>query len=355
MAIVGSWYDPYVLACTSNYVKLAARHKAPVSLLMGPWTHGNRSVTFSGEADFGPDSVLDGNVAADYRALRLAWFDRCLKNAVSESLPPPVRYFRMGGGSGRKNPAGRIDHGGCWQDATSWPPPSVRDVPYYLQGDGSLQPGSADAVTRLAFRYDPSDPVPTIGGALTSGAPIMHGGAYDQRVTEKVFTYRQNHEAQALASRSDVLVFQSPELEEDLVVAGAIVVELFVGSDCPDTDFTAKIVDVYPPSADYPEGYAMNITDGIFRMRYRDGWEREVSMHAGDIYCIRIEPFATSNVFQAGHRLRVDVSSSNYPHFDINPNTGASPDEEYLPRIATNLVYCGGEYPSRVILPRLPV
>jgi putative CocE/NonD family hydrolase len=136
-----------------------------------------------------------------------------------------------------------------------------------------------------------------------------------------------------------------------LVVTGSIYVDLFVSSDCADTDFTAKLIDVHPPSEDYPEGFAMNVTDGIFRMRYRQGWESECAMSNGEIYRIAIEPFATSNRFNAGHRLRIDISSSNYPQFDLNSNTGAEQGCAGPFRIATNCVHTGGEHASCIRLP----
>jgi putative CocE/NonD family hydrolase len=203
------------------------------------------------------------------------------------------------------------------------------------------------------YSYDPRNPVPTIGGALTSGEPLMRAGLYDQRITPGIFTVPLEPEMIPLAERRDVLVFESEILSRDLALVGAPEIELYVSSDCPDTDFTAKLIDVYPPSADYPEGFAMNVTDGIFRMRYREGWDREVFMRKGEIYGIRIKPFATANLFKAGHRLRIDISSSNFPHFDINPNSGEPEGNWREMRVARNRIYTGGDYVSRVLLPIL--
>jgi putative CocE/NonD family hydrolase len=195
--------------------------------------------------------------------------------------------------------------------------------------------------------------VPTIGGALTSGEPIMHGGMFDQRVTPDIFTVEQGPSLLRLAERPDVLVFEGDTLAADLAIVGAVEVDLFVSSDCPDTDFTVKLVDLHPPTPDYPEGYAMNITDGILRMRYRDGWDREVMMEPDVVYPITVRMLATANLFKVGHRLRIDISSSNFPQFDINPNTGEPEGDWHETRVAKNRVSMGGLYPSQVRFPVL--
>jgi len=350
-AIVGSWYDPYVLTCLTNFCELSKRHRSATQLIMGPWTHGDRSRTHAGDVDFGPDATLDNNIAADYRALRLSWFGRWLKGVEGTARQPSVRYFEMGGGNGRRNAAGRLEHGGRWRVAAEWPPPGVDEQILYLHAGGVLAAHAPAESGELVYRYDPEDPVPTIGGALTSGEPLMQGGAFDQRESKQIFKYRGEPSGKPLAERRDVLVFQTPPLDAALVVTGAIVAELFVATDCPDTDFTVKLIDVYPASADYPDGFAMNITDGIFRLRYRDGWERETMAEPGAIYRIEIRPFAVANRFEAGHRLRLDVSSSNFPHFDMNPNTGAPEGCADAFRVAINQVHFGPRYASRLRLP----
>jgi len=352
-AIVGSWYDPYVLTCTDNFKHLSRLKQSRIQLLMGPWTHGNRSQTWVGDVDFGPASTLDSNIANNYLDYRLDWFNRWLKGGNEANIEnPPVRYFQMGGGDGSRNGDGRLQHGGRWKSADSWPPAETSNQRLHLHSGGELlsQKPALDAAY-LQYRYDPENPVPTIGGAVTSGEPVMTGGAYDQRVTAGVFCYRDSPVEYALSEREDVLVFETPPLANDVIVTGAMSAELWVSSDCPDTDFTIKLVDVYPPSEQWPNGFAMNITDGIFRVRYREGWDREVFMQPGKVYPISILPFATSNLFKRGHRLRIDISSSNYPHFDLNPNTGEAQGQATGFRIATNRIHCSGRYPSHVNLP----
>ncbi|MGH7629490.1 MAG: CocE/NonD family hydrolase [Gemmatimonadales bacterium] len=354
MAHMSSWYDPYARTATDNYRALSRRKQGPVRLVMGPWTHGNRSVTHAGDVDFGPEATLDGSLADDYFALRLRWFDRWLRgvdNGVDRE--PPVRIFVMGGGSGRRNRAGRLEHGGRWRAERDWPLPGTRFTPFYFHVGGLLDASLPDAAAASrSYDYDPRHPVPSIGGTITSGAPVMEGGAYDQRESAKFFGSEPPY--RPLAERADVLVFQTPPLPHDVEVTGPIALKLWVTSDCPDTDFTGKLVDVYPPSADYPDGFAMNLTDGILRARYRNSWEEPELMEAGTIYEVTIDPFPTSNRFQQGHRIRVDLSSSNFPHFDLNPNTGEPEGAWTRTRIARNTVYLDRQRPSHIVLPIIP-
>jgi putative CocE/NonD family hydrolase len=152
----------------------------------------------------------------------------------------------------------------------------------------------------------------------------------------------------------DVLTFETAALEEDVAVVGPIEVELWVSSDMPDTDFTAKLIDVHPPCADYPTGFAMNLTDGIFRCRYRESWERPSPIKPGEIFRVLIEPFATANLFRAGHRIRLDISSSNFPKFDVNPNTGGPEGRGRTFNIARNTVHLSAQHSSRIVLPIVP-
>ncbi len=354
MMHMSSWYDPYPRTATDNYLGLKDRKRGPVRLILGPWTHGDRQLTWAGNVDFGPAATLDGNLADDYLTLRLRWFDRWLRgirNGVEQE--PAVRLFVMGGGSGRKNAAGRLEHGGVWRSETAWPIPDTRWEPWYLHADGQLSPTAPVAESAfLEYAHDPRNPVPSIGGTITSGRPVMEGGAYDQREAPEFFG--STVPGRALADRDDVLAFQSELLAEAMELTGPLTVKLWISSDCPDTDFTAKLVDVYPPSADYPDGYAMNLTDGILRVRYRDSWEAPAMMVPGQVYEIAIEAFPTSNRFMPGHRIRIDIASSNFPHFDVNPNTGEPEARATGMRVARNRVYLDRARPSHAILPVIP-
>ena len=353
MVHMSSWYDPYPRTATQNYLGLKRLKRGPVRLILGPWTHGDRQLTYAGQVDFGPAATLDGNLASDFLTLRLRWFDRWLKGAANGvEGEAAVRIFVMGGGSGRRNAAGRLEHGGRWRAEHDWPLSDTRWTAFHLHADRSLSAAAAPTAAALHFAYDPRQPVPTIGGCITSGRPIMVGGAFDQREGPEFFGCQPPY--RALAERPDVLAFASAPLLADVEVTGPITVRLWIASDCPDTDFTAKLVDVYPPSADYPDGFAMNLTDGLLRVRYRDSFEHPQLMNPGQIYPITIEAFPTSNLFQRGHRIRVDVSSSNFPRFDTNPNSGEPEARSRTQRIARNTVYVGGEHPSQVILPLIP-
>jgi len=354
MVHMSSWFDPYPRTATQNYMGLKAKKRGPVRLILGPWTHGDRSLTYAGDVDFGPAATLDGQLAANHLELRLRWFDAWLKGARNGALQDPaVRIFVMGGGTGRRNAAGRMDHGGRWRAEKDWPIPDARNTVFHLHGDGRLAVDKPvkDAAPKT-YAFDPDHPVPSIGGTITSGKPVMVGGAFDQREGPAFFGSREPY--RPLAERPDVLVFQTEPLKEDVEVTGPIVARLHVTTDGPDTDFTVKLVDVYPPNADYPEGFAMNLTDGILRLRYRDSFEHPKLLTPGEVVEIEVSCFPASNLFKAGHRIRLDVSSSNFPHFDVNPNTGGPEGPEGERRVARNTLFVDASRPSRVVLPIIP-
>jgi len=352
---LSGWYDPYARTAVDNYLGLARRSSAPARLILGPWTHGDRSLSYAGGVDFGPAAPVDGNLAEDFFALRRRWFDRWVKGVANGiDTEPAARVFVMGGGSGRRNAAGRLDHGGRWRTAADWPLPQTEWSKIYLHYDHSLGGEVPNGSVRpLEFLSDPRNPVPTIGGALSSGEPIMRGGAYDQCEGPTEFGSREPF--RPLAERADVLSFSTPPLERDLEVAGPVTVRLWVASDGPDTDFTAKLIDVHPPTEHYPRGFAMNLTEGILRCRYRDCWERPSPMEPGEIYAITIELFPTANLFCRGHRLRLEIAGSNFPHFDINPNSGEPEGAMEHPRVARNRIFADSAHPSHIVLPVIPV
>jgi predicted acyl esterase len=273
---------------------------------------------------------------------------------------PPARIFVMGAGDGHKDKAGRLYHGGVWRTVASWPLPDTRFTEYYLQPDGGLKPEPPPRdVPPTIYTYDPRDPVPTIGGSFSSTTGLVVPGAFDQR--ERPFT--TNPDSGVLGSkppylplraRPDVIVFQTEPLEQDMDVIGPIVVKLFASSTAVDTDFTAKLVDVYPPSKDYPLGFEMNLTDGILRARYRRSPEKPEFMKPGEVYEFRIETFPTANVFKRGHRIRVDISSSNFPRFDVNPNSGEPVGMSRRLVVADNAIYHTVGRASHVVLPIVP-
>jgi putative CocE/NonD family hydrolase len=347
---MSGWYDPYAVTAVENFTGLAA-HGHDTKLILGPWTHGDRSRSHAGDVDFGPDAVFEAATGKDFVQYRIDTFARILQGA---DLPagPRVRYFIMGGGSGARTAQGRLDHGGQWASATTWPPETTRPLTLFLTRAGGLETAAPAEPANRSFVFDPANPVPTIGGPITSGAPLMVGGAYDQRETAALFG--QVSDGMPLASRPDVLVFETEPLQTPVTIAGNVALRLFAGSDRPTTDFTVKLVDVYPPSADYPQGYAMNLSDGILRSPYRDGFDRQVPLQPGEVAEMLIKLYPTANRFAAGHRIRIEVSSSNFPRFDVNPNHAVGQDLSPLRFRALNTIFLGGGHPSCLLLDQLP-
>jgi len=351
--LVGGWYDSWASNTTATFRALDARLRGPVYLIMGPWIHGAQGASDHGQVSFGTDAAI-----ADPLAWRLEWYDRWLKgspdSAVGRAEPfkTKVRIFVMGTGDGHKTPEGRLFHGGFWRDEWEWPPARAAATPWYLGPDGYLGREPANGAARsTSFDFDPRNPVPTIGGNISSGNDILLQGAWDQRGGPHVWNWPAPI---PLSARNDVVVFRSEPLDQDLEVTGELNVELVVSSSAVDTDFTAKLIDEYPSSADFPGGFALNLTDGIQRARYRDSAVEERMMEPGAIHPLTIRLYPTSNVFKRGHRIRVDVSSSNFPRFDVNPNTGERLNRHRRAVIATNTIHHSAEHPSRIVLPIVP-
>jgi putative CocE/NonD family hydrolase len=348
---MSSWYDPYCQTAIDNFTGLSALKDGPIRLILGPWTHGDRSLSYAGDVDFGPEATLDGNLDADYWDLRVRWFDHWLRRVQNGvDAEPDVRYFRMGGGSGCRNQAGRLEHGGTWHSAPTWPPAEMTPTPYYLHTDCSLCPTLPDPDSDpLEYTFDPKNPVPSIGGTITSGEPLMRGGAFNQRETPGIYGAQPPYVP--LTHRPDVLFFQTPPLTAPLELTGPIVAHLWIASDCPDTDFTAKLVDLHPPNPDCPEGFAMNLCDGILRVRYRESWSHPTLMKPGEVYALSIQLTPTSNLFLPGHRICLEISSSNFPHFDTNPNTDEPEGAATRLQPARNKVFVDLGHPSHTLLP----
>ena len=320
MFTVGGWYDNYVESDLEAYAALRRRTSLN-HILIGPWPH-NMSYQFA-DADFGPASSVP------VRGLQLQWFDQWVKGRDTRvASQPPVRVFLMG--------ANR------WLDERQWPPADAQPRVLYLDsaghantamGDGRLRERQPLRAEQDHYTYDPRDPVPTRGGAVCCNPVVFPWGPLDQRGIE---------------SRPDVLVYSTRRLREDLELLGPVKVVLYVSTSARDTDFTAKLVDVFP------DGRARILTDGILRLRYRKSLERAELATPGDIYEVTIDAGVTGNVFLRGHRLRLEVSSSNFPKFDRNPNTGGPIADETRLVPAAQFLYHGPNHPSRVEFLTLP-
>jgi uncharacterized protein len=347
--LVGGWYDSWAGNTTANFTTLSRALKSDVYLIMGPWIHGQQAKSAHGMVDFGAEAAI-----GDELAWRLEWYDHWLKgrdNGVGKTAPfaSKVRIFTMGTGDGHKTPKGLLFHGGSWRDERGWPPARAKNTSYYFGDHGGLSTvAPADARSATSFTFDPTHPVPTIGGNLSSNDGIMLQGAWDQRGGPHIWNWTA---PLPLSSRNDIVVFQTAPLTADLEVTGEIEVKLWASSDARDTDFTAKLVDVYPASQDWPGGFDLNIGDGIVRARFREGLKAEKLMEPGEIYPFTIKLYPTSNVFKKGHRLRVDISSSNFPRFDINPNTGEPLNDNRRMQCAVNTIHHDREHPSCIVLP----
>ena len=371
MVFSGGWYDSYARATTESFIGLSRGKKGPVRLLMGPWVHGgaNLEVSYAGEIDLGPDAAMDYNLE------RLRWFDHWLKGLeTGVQNEPPVKIFVMGSGDGRKNAEGRLNHGGRWRMEEEWPLSRTRYTRFYLHTNGSLQPTPPTDEGATTYDFDPQDPVPSIGGNVSSLSTlkplpqdiptpsllpssvtrenILAAGGWNQRESPDIFGARAPYAP--LALHPDVLVFQTEPLKQELEVTGPITVTLWASSLAVDTDFTVKLIDLYSPNEDYHEGFALNLSDSIIRARYRNSWEQPEPLKPGEVYHFTIILYPTSNLFQVGHRIRVDISSSNFPRFDVNPNTGEPLGRHTHTQVARNTIYHNRTHPSHIVLPVIP-
>lgn len=325
---ISGWYDIFIWGTLQNYRGMKENGGSEIArnnqkLIIGPWVHTSAYSGKFPERDFGL-----GADSLDLDEIRLRWYDRWLKdidNGIDKE--DPVMIFVMG-----------IDK---WRTEKDWPLSDTRYEEFYLHSDGHANTSGGNGTLSLSkqageepadiYVYDPMNPVPSIGGqVILPGANTA--GPRDQQEVER---------------REDVLVYSTPILEKPVEVTGNVSLRLFVSSNAPDTDLSAKLVDVFP------DGRAMILTNGILRARYRNGFDRYELMEKGHVYELDINLLATSNVFLPGHRIRLEISSSNYPQFARNSNTGGciADEEAEAYRKATNRIHHTAEYPSRLILP----
>jgi putative CocE/NonD family hydrolase len=328
-----SWYDVSVgpNLALYNHVRKTARPEIADQqwAVIAPVAHCAFSRASTENTIVGERSM--GDTRLDYEELTYGFFDRFLKGTKSERLErqPKVQYFTMGLNK--------------WQSSDTWPPRGATTRTFYLasggkantmNGDGLLTSGAPDADRPDAFTYDPMNPVTSYGGNVCCTGNAITAGSFDQRKME---------------TRDDILVYTSEPFKDGLEVTGSIVPTLYVSSDVKDTDFTIKIIDVDT------EGRAWNLDESIQRMRYREGYERPpVFMEAGKVYKVTFQPLTTSNFFKPGHRLRIEISSSNFPRFDRNLNTGGNNYDEATGIVAHNKVHHSKQYPSQIVVTVMP-
>ena len=329
---IGGWYDVFLQSTLNNFMGVRGQGRAPgkdnQKIIIGPWIHttgDSGRETKTGDVDFGEAAKVD------LQGEHVRWFDHWLKgeeNGIAGE--DPVKVFVMG-----------VNR---WRTASDWPVPGTQYTPYYLHsggkanslfGDGALDAAEPSSEQPDGFVYDPEHPVMTLGGSTCCSEELtpISMGPRDQQTNEW---------------RPDVLVYTSAALDEDLEVTGPVKLVLYAASSAPDTDFTAKLVDVRP------NGTAINVAQGIIRARYRDSWEEPVLMKPGEVYKFTIDLWSTSNCFLKGHRVRVEITSSNFPQFDRNPNTGNPFGMDAEMQIANQTVYHDRERPSHILLPVLP-
>jgi putative CocE/NonD family hydrolase len=353
------WFDSNLGGTSLNWIALS-KTKHNQKLIIGPGWHGGASHTNAGEAEFGPSARIDPDHLTSH------WFDHWLKgidNGVDREAP--VRLFIMGDGDGHKTSDGRIFVGGRWRDESEWPPKRAIQTSYYLHSNGVLSPEKPSNEPPTSYEFDPQHPVPTIGGNIAAhygphhntierpgdSGNLLEQGPYDQRCRAELWNC---DDTRPLSARNDVLVFETEPLKEDVEVTGPLSVKLWASSTAPDTDFTAKLLNVYPPSNDFPGGFDLGVQDGIIRARYRNSLEYAELMKPGDVYQISIDVYPTAMIFKKGHRIRLDISSSNFPRFDVNPNTGEPLNDNRRSVIAVNTIYHDDRHPSQIVLPIVP-
>jgi putative CocE/NonD family hydrolase len=322
-----AWHDIFLGGTLHNYTGIKAhaatdeaRQGQHLLVAIGGHAGGGRKI---GDIDFGPEAAK-----YDENDTTLRWYDFLFKGEQNEFAGKHVKIFVMGLNQ--------------WRDEDDWPLARAKATKYFLRsdgaanstrGDGSLSTSAAASEPADKFTYDPGKPVPTVGGPLCCDAGHLAPGPRDQRTLEE---------------RSDVLIYSTPPLDHDLEITGPVRLELFASSSAVDTDFTAKLVDAYP------DGSAFNLTEGILRASYRNSQETAEPLTPGKIYSLAVDLWATSNVFRAGHRIRLEISSSNFPRFNRNLNTGESAAISSKWATATNAILHDAAHPSALVLPVVP-
>jgi putative CocE/NonD family hydrolase len=324
---VSGWYDDEQIGTPLNFIGMTSRGataeaRASQRLLMGPWGHQTNTKSKLGEVEFGPQALID------MRGEQVRWFDRWLRakpaEEKEEQVDAPVRIFVMGANE--------------WRDEREWPLARTQWTRYYLHsggqansrfGDGALSPTAPDAEPTDGYRYDPARPVPF----LTEPTSSQIGGPDDYAAVER---------------RDDTLVYVTEPLAEDVEVVGPISVDLYAASSAPDTDFTAMLTDVWPT------GFVQRLCDGIVRARFREGMESPMLIEPGKVYRYTIDCWNTAQTFKAGHRIGLMLSSSAFPKFARNLNTGAPLGMTSEMAVAEQVIYHDAEHPSAVILPIVP-
>lgn len=322
---IGGWYDIFLSGTLRNYMGIkahggsdAARNGQRLLVQIGGHAGFGRRI---GDVEFGDEAIKFPSTE-----VLIDWYDFLFKGVQNEfASDKPVRVFVMGANT--------------YHQESDWPPPEAQPTRYFLhsggsanslRGDGGLSVTPPRKETPDKFTYDPANAVPTVGGSLCCDAPHYEPGPRDQRVIE---------------NRNDVLVYSTRPLAEDMEVTGPVRLELWAKSSAVDTDFTGKLADVSP------DGFAMNLCDGILRLRYRDSQEKPQLMNPDQVYKISVDLWATSNVFRKGHIMRLEVSSSNFPRFDRNLNTGADQATSRQFVSATNTILHDAEHPSALLVP----
>ncbi|TVQ43627.1 MAG: CocE/NonD family hydrolase [Gammaproteobacteria bacterium] len=311
---IGGWYDVFLRSTLGSFQTMqseaaTADARAGQRLLIGPWNHAWNQGSQVGDLEFGESSLIA------VEPLLLAWFDHWLRDGPAPE-GAPVTLFVMG-----EN---------VWREEQEWPLARTVYTPYYLHADGRLSEAPAEAPGQLEYRYDPADPVPTLGGNIME--PSLRGP----------------REQSPLDTRTDILRFETAVFEAPMEITGPVRAVLHASSSAPDTDFMAKLVVVRA------DGTAYNLVDGVLRARYRDGFESPELIEPGEVYAYDIDLWATSYLLSPGERLRLDVTSSNFPRLARNLNTGApfATTSDFV--VAEQTLHLGGEHPSRLILPVIP-